>query len=352
MRKKTSKNFFLNISGRKVGNNYEPLVIPEIGINHNGSIEKAFNIVDSAKKAGAEIVKHQTHIPDDEMSIEAKKIKPGNSKKFIYDIISQCSLNEEDEYKLYKYVKKKKLIFLSTPFGRKAIDRLNKFGVDTFKIGSGEVTNLPLIEYACKFKKNLIISTGMVDLDFIKKLKKFLDSKKAKYAFMHTTSLYPVPDKLARLGAITEMKEKFKDVVIGYSDHTRGNVACYSAMALGASIVEKHFVDDYNTKGPDIICSCDKHDLEELIKNSRRIFKQIKGKKNLLKEEQVTRNFAFASVVTLTNIKKGEVFSKKNLWVKRPATGDFPAEELDKIFGKKSVRNLLANKQLRKEDVN
>lgn len=352
MKKKKPENFFLNISGRKVGNNYEPLIIPEIGINHNGSIEKAFKIVDSAKKAGAEIVKHQTHIPDDEMSIEAKKIKPGNSNKYIYNIISQCSLSEEDEYKLYKYVKKKKLIFLSTPFGRKAIDRLNKFGLDTFKIGSGEVTNLPLIEYACSLKKNLIMSTGMVDINYIKKLKKFLDDKKAKYAFLHTTSLYPVPDKLARLGAIREMKETFKDVVIGYSDHTRGNIACYGALALGASIIEKHFVDSYKTQGPDIICSCNQHDLNQLIKNSKRIFNQIKGKKNFLKEEQVTRNFAFASVVTLANIKKGEIFDKKNLWVKRPATGDFHASELKKIFGKRSVRNLIANRQLRKKDVN
>ena len=341
----------LNIAGRLVGDKYPPLIIPEIGINHNGSLERAFRIVDAAKKVGAEIIKHQTHIPDDEMSIEAKKIKPGNSKRYIYDIISSCSLSEEEEFKLLNYTKRKKIIFLSTPFGRKAIDRLNKFGVDTFKIGSGEVTNIPLIEYACKLKKNLIISTGMVDLNYVIKLKKILDKKKVNYAFLHTTSLYPVPDNLVRLGALDQMRKTFKNTIIGYSDHTEGNIACYAALAKGASIIEKHFVDTYKTKGPDIVCSCDKRDLGNLIKNSKRIFTQIQGIKNLLKEEKITRDFAFASVVTIKNIKKGEVFSAKNLWVKRPATGNFRASELTKLFGKKSTRNLIINNQLRKKDV-
>lgn len=345
------KKKIINISGRKVGENFPPLIIPEIGINHNGSLERAFRIVDSAKKAGAEVVKHQTHIPEDEMSIEAKKIRPGNSKRYIYDIISSCALNEEEEYKLYKYVKSKKLIFLSTPFSRKAIDRLHKFGLDTFKIGSGEVTNLPLIEYACKLKKNLIISTGMVDLSYLKTLNKKLSKKKIKYAFLHTTSLYPVPDNLARLGAIDQMRDEFKDVLIGYSDHTKSNIACYVAMAKGATIIEKHFVDTYKIKGPDIVCSCDKKDLKELILNSKRIFLQIQGNKNFLIEERVTRNFAFASVVTIKDIKKGEKFNKNNLWVKRPATGDFKADMLDKLIGKTSKVNLSSNIQLKKKHV-
>lgn len=341
----------LNISGRKIGDEFPALIIPEIGINHNGSIEKAFKIVDAAKKAGAEIIKHQTHIPDDEMSVEAKKIRPGNSRKFIYDIISDCSLNEEEEFKLFNYVKRKKLIYLSTPFSRKAIDRLNKFGVDTLKIGSGEVTNIPLIEYASKLKKNLIISTGMVDLNYLKKLKLMLDKKKANYAFLHTTSLYPVPDKLVRLGSIDEMKNIFKNILIGYSDHTVGNMACYAAIAKGASIIEKHFVDTYKVRGPDIVCSCDQKDLKDLIINSKRIFEQIQGKKNLLKEEKVTRNFAFASVVAIKNINKGEIFNRNNLWVKRPATGDFKASEFYNLIGKRAKKFIVANRQLKKKDV-
>ena len=191
----------------------------------------------------------------------------------------------------------------------------------------------------------------MVDLNYVVKLKRILDKKKANYAFLHTTSLYPVPDNLVRLGALDEMKKTFGNTIIGYSDHTKGNVACYAALAKGASIIEKHFVDTYKTKGPDVVCSCDKKDLRDLIKNSKRIFAQIQGTKNLLKEERVTRNFAFASVVIIKKIKKGEVFSPKNLWVKRPATGDFKASELNKLFGKKSARNLIVNNQLRKKDV-
>ena len=137
----------LKIKNRIINFNSKPLIIPELGINHGGNIEKAIKIVDAAKRAGAEIIKHQTHIAEDEMSIEAKKILPGNSKKNIFSIIKNNSLNEEDEYKLLKYVESKKMIFISTPFSRKAVDRLVKFNIPAFKIGSGEMSNFPLLDY-------------------------------------------------------------------------------------------------------------------------------------------------------------------------------------------------------------
>ena len=140
------------IENRIISANYKPLIIPEIGINHNGSLETAIKIVDAAKRAGAEIIKHQTHLPDFEMSNEAKKIKPGNSNDNIYDIIAKSTLNEEDEFKLIKYVKKKGMIFLSTPFSKEASDRLIKFGIKAFKIGSGEMNNFPLINHILKYK--------------------------------------------------------------------------------------------------------------------------------------------------------------------------------------------------------
>ena len=149
------------IEKRLISEKKHPLIIPEIGINHNGSLEVAIKIIDAAKRAGAEIIKHQTHIPDFEMSKEAKKIKPGNSSRNIYDIIANSSLSEEDEYKLFRYVKKNKMIYLSTPFSREACDRLIKFGVNAFKIGSGEMNNFPLIKHVLKYKKPLIVSTGM-----------------------------------------------------------------------------------------------------------------------------------------------------------------------------------------------
>ena len=175
------KSPIFKIEKRLISINHKPLIVPEIGINHNGSLELAFKIVDAAKKAGAEIIKHQTHIPEDEMSNEAKKIKPGNSNKNIYDIISKTCLNEEDEFKLFNYVKKRKLIFLSTPFSRAAADRLIKFGINAFKIGSGEMNNLPLLGYISKFKKSMIISTGMHSIENVKKTVNFLKSKKGHF---------------------------------------------------------------------------------------------------------------------------------------------------------------------------
>ena len=143
----------MKIGNINIGTKHKPVVIAELGINHNGSIERAIKIADAAIKSGAKIIKHQTHIPEDEMSLEAKKIKPGNSKMNIFDIIKNCSLNEEDEFKLMKYIQKNR-IFISTPFSRKAVDRLIKFKIPAFKIGSGECNNYLLVEYIAK-QKNL-----------------------------------------------------------------------------------------------------------------------------------------------------------------------------------------------------
>ena len=345
------KEPFLKIGKRIVSKFHKPLIIPELGINHNGSLETAFKIVDAAKQAGAEIIKHQTHIPHDEMSEEAKKIKPGNSNRNIYDIISKTSLNEEQEYKLLNYVNKKKMIFISTPFSRLAVDRLVKFGVKAFKIGSGEMNNYPLVDYISNFKKPIILSTGMHSIQSVKKVVKFLKLRKTKFALMHTTNLYPTPDNLVRLNSINELIESFPTQVIGLSDHTTSNYSSFGAIALGASIIEKHFVDTKKRRGPDISSSCDKNELKELIEGSNIIQLQRGGNKNSLKEEQVTRNFAFASVVDIKNIDKGEKLSKENVWVKRPGTGDFKADQFEKILGKKAKRYIKKNFQIKKNEI-
>jgi len=345
------KKRVLKIGNRIISEFNKPLIIPELGINHNGSIETAFKIVDAAKRSGAEIVKHQTHIPYDEMSEEAKKIKPGNSNKNIYDIIKSSSLSEEDEYKLFKYINKKKMIFLSTPFSRMAVDRLIRFGVKVFKIGSGEMNNYPLMDYIVKFKKPLIVSTGMHSLKNVKKCVNFLKRKKSKFALMHTTNLYPTPNKLVRLNSISELIKTFPNQVIGLSDHTETNHSSFGAIALGACIIEKHFVDKKTRTGPDISSSVDEKELKDLIKGCNIIYLQRGGKKNLLKEEQVTRNFAFASVVSIQDIPKGEKFSKNNIWVKRPGTGHFTAKDYDYLIEKKARRNIKKNYQIKKNDI-
>ena len=339
---------FIKIGNRKIGSNFRPLVIFELGINHNGSLKLAKKIVDDAIKAGAEIIKHQTHIPEDEMSLEAKKIIPINANKNIYDLIEDCSLNEAEELELKKYIEKKGAIFLSTPFSRKAVDRLVKFKVKAFKIGSGECNNYPLVDYIASFGKPIIISTGMNDVDSIKKAIKILKKKKAQYAILHTTNLYPTKHSEVRLNALIELKEIFPNTVVGLSDHTGDNYTSYAAVAMGASIIEKHFIDNSSRKGPDISASVDTQQMLELLKGIDSIYKAIPGGIKPILKEKKTSNFAFASVVSNASLKKGEILNKNNIWVRRPGNGDFKAEEYYSLLGKKINSKVKKNTQIKK----
>ena len=339
------------IKNLKVGYDYNPIIIAEIGINHGGSLKLAKKMASLAIKSGAHIIKHQTHIVSDEMSSEAKKNKIKYIGSSIYDLMASCALNEKDEFELKKYVEKLGSVFLSTPFSRAAVDRLVKFSVPAFKIGSGECNNYPLIEYICKFKKPIILSTGMNSIKSIKKTVTIIEKNKLPYALLHTTNIYPTPYKLIRLGALETLKKNFKNAVIGLSDHSKSNLACLGAIAMGASIVERHFTDTLTRKGPDISNSMDPKSLKELSKNSKIMKLMRGGEKNLIKEETVVKNFAFASVVSITSIKKGEKFTKKNIWVKRPGTGDFLAKDFKKILKRKAKKNIAADKQLKKSDV-
>lgn len=328
---------YIEISGRRIGARYPPLVIAEIGINHNGSLKIAKEMVDSAWRAGAEIIKHQTHIIEDEMSQEAKKVIPGNSKKSIYEIMEKSALSFEDEKELKEYVESKNMIFLSTPFSRAAADRLERLGVVAYKIGSGECNNYPLIKHIAEFGKPMIISTGMNNIESIRKTVDIVESYNVPYVLMHTTNLYPTPFNLVRLGAMEELKKEFPSAIIGLSDHTINNNACLAATALGACVLERHYTDKKERIGPDIVCSADEKELKELIKGSNEIFQMRGGTKEELKEEQVTRDFAYATVVTIKDIKKGEKFTNENIWVKRPGKFGILAEYYDEIIGKEAV---------------
>ena len=340
------------ISSRKVGYNYKPLIIVELGINHVGKIGLAKTIINSAKKSGAEIIKNQTHLPYYEMSEEAKKIKPPNANKNIYDLIKQSSLGLEEELKLSKFIKKKKLIFISTPFSREAAKYLNKMRVPAFKIGSGECNNSPLVEYICKFKKPIILSTGMNDIKSIKKSVKIIRKYKIPYALLHCTNLYPTKSHQIRLDCLDEMKKNFPDAVLGLSDHTPNNFSSFAALGKGVSIIEKHFVDDKKIrKAPDIAASIDQAQLKELIIGSKEIFLARKGRKEMLKDERKVADFAFASVVTTKEIRKGEKLSKKNIWVKRPGTGPYVARDFYKLLGKVAKKNIKINNQIKKNDI-
>ena len=329
-----------------IGLDEEPLVIPEIGINHEGSLEVAKQMVDAASRAGAKLVKHQTHVVEDEMSKAAKNVIPGNSTDSIYDIMARCALSEEEEYELKQYVESKGMVFLSTPFSRAAADRLERFGVLAYKIGSGELNNYPLIKHIASFGKPMIVSTGMNDIPAIKKATDIMDECRVPYALMHTTNLYPTPPELVRLGAMQEMMKAFPGIPIGLSDHTLTNTACIAAMTLGACAVERHFTDVKERKGPDVVCSMDERECRELI-GAAKVIKQMQGgEKHAAKEEQVTIDFAFATVVTIRPIKKGEAFTRDNIWVKRPGTGEILAEDYENVLGKTAAVDIENDTQI------
>ena len=338
------------IGNQKIGKNFPPVVIAEIGINHNGSLDLAIELADSAIKSGATIIKHQTHVIEDEMSIEAKKVIPGNAKISIYEIIKKCSLNEVDEIKFANYIKNKKKIFISTPFSRAAADRLVKIGVPAFKIGSGECNNYHFIDYLCKFKVPIIMSTGMNSVDSIKKSVKIIRKKKIPLALLHCTNIYPTPPNLVRLDCIEELQKSFPDCVIGISDHTENIYTSLGAVAKGARIIEKHYIDDKKKRrGPDVSSSMDRIDLKNLIKGSKEIYEARGGIKKPLKEEKKTIAFAFPSVVALKELYPGDKLSKDNIFLKRPGGGDFGIQDLKKLYGRKILKKGSFNTQSKKK---
>lgn len=344
------RNNEFKIGNRLVGYQHEPLIICEIGINHEGSLQTAFEMVDAAYEAGAEVIKHQTHVVEDEMSDEAKSVIPGNADVSIYEIMARCALNEEDEIKLKEYVENKGMIFISTPFSRAAAYRLERMGVQAYKIGSGECNNYPLIKLIASFGKPIILSTGMNTISSIQKSVDIMKNAGVPYALLHCTNIYPTPYKDVRLGGMTELAEAFPEAVIGLSDHTIDNFACLGAVALGASILERHFTDKMTRPGPDIVCSMDPQSFRELKVGANALKLARGGKKDtVIAGEKPTKDFAFASVVADKDIKAGEMLSADNLWVKRPATGDFSADDYESLFGKVAKVAIKKGNQIKKK---
>ncbi len=339
-------------SNKVLTEDVDPLVIAEIGINHNGILSEALMLAEKAIDAGAEFVKLQTHIASEEMSNEAKKIIPVHTEDNIYKIIESTELSVEEEKIVAEYIKSRGVSFLSTPFSIPAIERVVNLGVPFIKIGSGEFNNLPLIKEACLSRLPLLLSTGMNTLDSIDRTVEEISKFGNSFALMHCTNIYPTPDNCVRLNAIKEMRERYPEIIIGLSDHTISSYACFGAIALGASIIERHFTDTKKRSGPDISCSMTPTELKEIINASKILCKQRWGTKKVdIESEDSTREFAFASVVTKVNISKGDIFSRDNLTVKRPGTGFYHASKLEYLLGKKAFEFIPENTQLKKEDV-
>ncbi len=339
----------LVIKGRKIGPAHPPLVIAEIGINHEGDIQKAVRMIDDAAKTGCECVKFQSHVIEDEMI--PNSVIPGNANESIWDIMSRCTLTAEEEQQLKEYTESKNMIFLSTPFSRAAAVRLNDMGVEALKIGSGECNNLPLVEHIARYGKPVILSTGMNDIQSISPTVRILRQYNVPFALLHCTSIYPTPYDKVHLGALQELSRAFPDAVIGLSDHSLSIYPSLGAVALGACIIEKHFTSDKSWPGPDIEISINPEELKMLIDGSRAIYQSLGGGKRILKDEQLTIDFAYASVVTIKDIQKGALFSEDNIWVKRPGTGEIKALHYRDLIGRIATRAVKKDTQVRWEDV-
>ena len=261
-------------------------------------------MAEAAIAAGAEVIKHQTHIVEDEMSDEAKEIVPGNADDSIFNIMEQCALSENEEYELKHYIEKQGCIFISTPFSRSAVDRLEKFDVPAYKIGSGECNNYPLVELIASKGKPIILSTGMNTVETVRPAVDIIRSFNIPFALLHCTNVYPTPPNLVRLGAMQILKDEFPDAIVGLSDHTLNNNTCIGAIALGASIVERHFTDSMEREGPDIICSMDGTEMKKLIQAAQELHLAKGNEKAPVEAEKATMAFAFASVVASSNIEK------------------------------------------------
>lgn len=321
-------------------------IIAEIGINHGGDLSVAKKMVESARRAGAEVIKHQTHIVEDEMAAVARKIVPENADVSIYELMERCCLNLDEEVELKAYTEELGMIYLSTPFSRKAADFLMEIGVPAFKIGSGECNNYPLVEHIANFGRPIILSTGMNDLKTIKPAVKIMEEHKTPYALLHCVNIYPTPPSLLRLGAISDLRENFPNAEVGFSDHSVGNYASFAAVGLGANIIERHYTDHFSRSGPDISCSIDEAGLRDIILGCEVVRRARGGCKEKVAEEKLTEDFAYATVVTISSIKKGEKFDKTNVWVKRPGTGGIPAAKYWDILGATATRDIQTDEQL------
>ncbi len=320
-------------------------IIAEAGVNHNGRLDLAYQLIDVAKEAGADAVKFQTFIPDKTISKFADKAnyqkKTTDKNESQLEMIKIIALSFEDHKKLLEYCKSKNIKFLSSPFDLDSIDFLNKLGLDTFKIPSGEIINLPYLKNIGSLNKKLIISTGMANLGEVEFAIDILvksGTKRENIAILHCTTNYPCPYKEANLKAMLTLKEAFK-LTVGYSDHTLGIEVPIAAVAMGARIIEKHFTLDKKLPGPDHKASLEPGELKEMVKAIKNIEVALgDGIKKPNKSEIEIMKVVRKSIVASKSIKKGEIFTKTNITIKRPGTGISPMR-WDEVIGEKANRD-------------
>lgn len=341
----------MQIKSRRIGPEYAPLVIAEIGINHGGSLEVAKGMVSLAALAGAECVKHQTHFVEDEMTEEAKAIFPPNADVSIWEVMERCALSMDDEIALKAHAESLGLIYISTPFSRRAADFLAEIDIPAFKIGSGEADNLPLIRHIAQFGKPVIMSTGMQSIESIARSVKILRDAGVPFALLECTNLYPSPPEIVSLAGVAELGRAFPDAIVGFSDHSIGADIALASVALGACILERHFTDSRYRIGPDISCSMDPAELRYLIDRSKEIHTAVRNPKGRSAPEEAVYRFARGSIVADRDLSAGDIIDDSAIWARRPGNGEIPAAQFDNLIGRKVNRDLRRNTQLRWSDL-
>ncbi|OFX37864.1 MAG: N-acetylneuraminate synthase [Bacteroidetes bacterium GWA2_32_17] len=310
----------------------ETFIIAEAGVNHNGDINIAKKMIDVAIMAGADAIKFQTFITEENISINAPKadyqIENTGNVVSQFEMVKKLEFSFADFELINTYCNKKGIVFISTPFDFKSIDFLNKIGMQTFKIPSGEITNLPYLKKIGKLNKSVILSTGMANIEEVSAALKILidaGTPKKNITVLHANTEYPTPFEDVNLLAMQTIGRTF-DVKVGYSDHTNGIEVPIAAVALGACVIEKHFTLDRNMEGPDHKASLEPPELKAMVSAIRNIEKAMSGNGNKEPSNSEKKNIPIArkSIVAKTNIKKGEIFSENNLTVKRPGTGISP----------------------------
>jgi N,N'-diacetyllegionaminate synthase len=320
-------------------------IIAEAGVNHNGSIEIAKKLVDTAKKVGADAIKFQSFKAE---KIVVKKSEKANYQKAStgksesqYEMLKRLELSEKEQLELLKYSERKKIIFLSSPFDLDSIDFLNKIGIDTFKIPSGEITNLPYLRKIGNLKAKIILSTGMAFLNEIEDAVKVLvenGTNREDITILHCNTEYPTPFDDVNLNAMMTIKNKM-NFRVGYSDHTLGSEVSVAAVALGAEVIEKHFTLDKNMDGPDHKASLNPDEFEKFVNSIRNIECALgDGIKKPSKSEAKNIGIVRKSIVAAVPISSGDIYSEKNITVKRPGNGISPMQ-WDKVLGKIAKKN-------------
>jgi N-acetylneuraminate synthase len=322
-------------------------VIAEAGINHNGDATIAADLVEAAADAGADAVKFQTHFPEYEM------LRAGATAAYVgeslFDLLTRTALSRDAHVVLRDLAAKRGIVFLSTPFSREAADFLETLGVPAFKIGSGELTNLPLQRHIARKGRPMIISTGMATAEEIDLTVHTIRAERTPFALMHCTSTYPTPYQHVQLGCIGWL-QKLYGVPVGFSDHTLGTFMAFAAATGGANLFEKHFTISRSLPGPDQQGSLEPAELRELVRGIRAIEQASGSTKALQPGEQEVRNMAHHSVVSLRDIAAGRTIGPDDVWVKRPGTG-IPARELPRVVGRVTKRAIAKDRLVAWDDL-